>query len=174
MSFIESIANSNMPAAVAFIAVIMLLAAYIVFVVPMMKENDALKQQRDDNDEATRAALAELKQLILDRSIFEDAFAQFAKTQSVEHEKLTQTLNKIHSDTQRIIEELMTREEVEAFISYLHSQAATLHLEDVAKFAQICDLLNSIKQVSDDIKDKQSTLNGALFLSSASRPRGLK
>ena len=174
MSFIETLATSNMPAAIAFVAVILLLGAYIIFVVPMIKGNDTMKKQRAEHDEEVKAILEELKQLVVDKTALEESFFQFARAQNDEHKILVGMMERIFGDTQRILDELMTREEVEAFISYLQNNANVAHHETMQKVAQIVEILHSIKQVSDDIKDKQSTMNGALFLSSTRTGKGLK
>lgn len=177
MSILESLATSNLPGAVGIVVALMLVAAYLVFVVPLMKENELLKNQVKSDltkrEDELKDLIGEVKELVKTNPEVTELFTKMIDSHKENNQLIMEQLTRLHNDTQHIIEELMTREEVEAFIEYIKNNANEIHNKDSMKFNQICDLLNSIKAISDDIKDKQSTLNGALFMSGNSH-RGIK
>ena len=177
MSWLESLASSNLPGSIAIVIAILLIAAYIVFVIPIIKENEdlkeSLKEHEDNREDELKKLIADLHSSVKSNPDLIKFLDDLRKFQHEEHTILIKQLDTIHNDTQKLIEELISREEVEAFIAYLQSHADKLQDANSAKFQQICDVLNSIKSLSEDIKDKQSTLNGALFMSGTTH-RGIK
>ena len=177
MSWLESLATSNLPGSIAIVIAILLIAAYIVFVIPIVKENEelkeSLKERESEREDELKALISKLQDSVETNPDLMKFLDEIRKLQNDEHTILIKQLDMIHNDTQKLIQELISREEVEAFIAYLQNHADKLQEANSAKFQQICDVLNSIKSLSEDIKDKQSTLNGALFMAGNTH-RGIK
>lgn len=180
MSWIEQLANSNMPGAIAMITLILFIAAFMVFVLPMIKENEALKTRNTDLEQSHKDILDVTENIL--HTV--ERLAHTDEKIEVDHNLLKEGIDHCNNDTKiqlDRIEELLHKtnegltgkDTVQALVESVKSNLRELHIEDQAKLAMILSALNNIKQVNEDIKDRQSTLNGALLLANNSN-RGLK
>lgn len=180
MSWLEQLATSNMPGAIAMIVLILFVAAFMVFVLPMMKENEALKKRNEDLEishknmnEIMNEVLAAVERLVDSEHKSHADIDDMIKDLNASNININAKLEDIKEGIDKTYKGLTGKDTVESLVEGVKSVLRELHIEDQSKLEKIISSLDNIKSLNEDIKDRQSTLNGALLLANNSH-RGLK